>query len=234
MKLKPVKTRRIYEEIVEQIRLLVSEGHVKAGDRLPSERDLAERLQVSRASVREALSALEMMGLLEIRSGEGTYIKQVNIDSVVAPLAWVLSMEKDTVLELLEVRKILETQAAVLAAERAESDELMEMRDALEEMRSDLNTERLGDASDHSFHYAIARGTKNKILLRLMNAISDTMRQTLQASRIKLFESEGIPERLYREHEDIYLAIEAKSPKEARKLMLSHLEGVEKEYLKNL
>jgi GntR family transcriptional repressor for pyruvate dehydrogenase complex len=234
MKLKPVKTKRIYEEIVEQIRLLVSEGHVKAGDRLPSERDLAERLQVSRASVREALSALEMMGLLEIRSGEGTYIKQVNIDSVVAPLAWVLSMEKDTVLELLEVRKILETQAAVLAAERAETEELSEMRQALGEMKRDLKLERLGDASDHSFHYAIARGTRNKILIRLMNAISDTMHQTLRASRIKLYESEGIPERLYREHENIFLAIEAKSPDKARNLMLGHLEGVEKEYLKDL
>ncbi len=234
MKLKPVKTRRIYEEIVEQIRLLVSEGHVKAGDRLPSERDLAERLQVSRASVREALSALEMMGLLEIRSGEGTYIKQVNIDSVVAPLAWVLSMEKDMVLELLEVRKILETQAVVLAAERAEPEEIMDMREALEEMKKDLQAGRLGDSSDHSFHYAIARGTRNKILIRLMNAISDTMYQTLRASRIKLYESEGVPERLYKEHEDIFKAIESKTPDEACRFMLKHLEGVEKEYLKNL
>lgn len=234
MKLKPVKTRRIYEEIVEQIRLLVSEGHVKAGDRLPSERDLAERLQVSRASVREALSALEMMGLLEIRSGEGTYIKQVNIDSVVAPLAWVLSMEKDMVLELLEVRKILETQAAVLAAERAEAEEISEMKDALDQMKMDLQAGRLGDSSDHSFHYAIARGTRNKILIRLMNAISDTMVQTLRASRIKLFESEGVPERLYEEHQNIFRAIEAKSQTEAHSLMLQHLEGVEKEYLKDL
>lgn len=233
MKLKPVKTRRIYEEIVEQIRLLVSEGHVKAGDRLPSERDLAERLQVSRASVREALSALEMMGLLEIRSGEGTYIKQVNIDSVVAPLAWVLSMEKDTVLELLEVRKILETQAAVLAAERAEPENLAELRDALEEMKMDLDAGRLGEASDHSFHYAIARGTRNKILIRLMNAISDTMHQTLKTSRTQMYESDEIPERLYREHVRIFEAIEARTPKEARNRMLSHLQGVEKEYMKD-
>lgn len=233
MKLKPVKTRRIYEEIAEQIRLLVSEGHVKAGDRLPSERDLAERLQVSRASVREALSALEMMGLVEIRSGEGTYIKQVNIDSVVAPLAWVLSMEKDVVLELLEVRKILETQAVVLAAERAEAEELIEIRDALAEMKHDLEVGRLGDASDHSFHYAIARSTKNKILIRLMNAISDTMQQTLKTSRTKLYEKKGIPERLYQEHEKIYLAIADKSPQEASLCMLNHLEGVEKEYLED-
>lgn len=233
MKLKPVKTKRIYEEIVEQIRLLVSEGQLKAGDRLPSERDLAEKLQVSRASVREALSALEMMGLLEIRSGEGTYIKQVNIDSVVAPLAWVLSMEKDIVLELLEVRKILETQAAVLAAERAESEELNDMNEAVEEMECDLKMGRLGDTADLNFHYAIARATKNKILIRLMNAISDTMHQTLRTSRTKLFASNGIPERLYHEHQNIYLAIEAKNSEEACNLMLKHLLGVEKEYLKD-
>ncbi|MFA6808188.1 MAG: FadR/GntR family transcriptional regulator [Eubacteriales bacterium] len=234
MELKPVKTRRIYEEIVEQIRVLVSEGQVKAGDRLPSERDLAERLQVSRASVREALSALEMMGLLEIRSGEGTYIREVNIESVVAPLAWVLSIEKDIVLDLLEVRKILETQASALAAERAESEEIAEIKDVLDQMGKDLEAGNLGDSSDHNFHYAIARATKNKILIRLMNAISDTMHQTLKASRIKLYEQEGIPERLYKEHEAIFRAIESKSAKSAQKLMLAHLLAVEKEYVKDL
>jgi len=234
MKLKPVKTKKIYEEIVEQIRLLVAEGQLKAGDRLPSERDLAERLQVSRASVREALSALEMMGLLEIRSGEGTYIKHVNIDSIVAPLAWVLSMEKDMVLELLEVRKILETQAAMLAAERAEPEELKEIGEALAGMKEDLDRNRLGDASDHAFHYAVARATHNKILVRLMNAISDLMHQTLRASRMKLFESPGVPERLYKEHEAIYRAINARMPTEASNLMFYHLQGVEEEYLKDL
>lgn len=234
MELKPVKTKRIYEEIAEQIRSLVTDGQLQPGDRLPSERELAERLQVSRASVREALSALEMMGLLEILSGEGTFIKEVNIDSVVAPLAWMLSLEKDTVLELLEVRKILETQAVVLAAGRAEMDELAEMREALEEMKSDLESGRLGDVADHHFHYAIANGTKNKILVRLMNAVSDTMQKTLKASRTKLYEREEIPMRLYLEHLGIFKAIEDKSPKDACELMLKHLQGVEEEYLRDL
>ncbi len=234
MKLRPVKTRRIYEEVAEQIRMLVSEGQLKPGDRLPSERDLAERLQVSRASVREALSALEMMGLLEIRSGEGTYIKQVNIDSVVAPLAWVISMEKDTVLELLEVRKILETQAAGLAAERAEDEELQEIAEALEDMHNDLLAGKFGDASDHNFHHAIARATKNNILVQLMNAISDTMFQTLKTSRQKLNEVEGWQERLYKEHEAIFKAITDKKQDEAISLMLQHLEGVEIEYIRNV
>ena len=120
MILKPIRTRKIYEQIVDQIGQLVAQGQLQPGDRLPSERELVERFQVSRASIREALSALEMMGLIEVRSGEGTFIRQVNIESVVTPLAWMLFIEKDTDLELYEARKILEVQAAGLAAERAE------------------------------------------------------------------------------------------------------------------
>jgi GntR family transcriptional repressor for pyruvate dehydrogenase complex len=227
MELKPIKTKRIYEEIIEQIRLLVTEGHLQPGDRLPSERELSVQLNVSRASVREALSALEMMGLLEIRSGEGTFIKKINIDSVVTPLTWVLSMEKDTVLELLEVRKMIEGQAVALAARRATPENLRELEEALRLMYEDLQTNQLGETSDHRFHYAIAKASKNKILLRLMNAISDTMQQTLKASRIRLYEGADAPERLYREHSQVYEAIIQRSEERARRVMLDHLAGVE-------
>ena len=227
MELKPIKTRKIYEEIIEQIRRLVTSGHLQPGDRLPSERDLAERLQVSRASVREALSALEMMGLLEIRSGEGTFIRQVNAESVVAPLAWFLCMEKNTVLEILEVRKILEGQAVSLAAQRADQEDIEEMLEALQVMEHDLRTGQLGEKADHRFHYAIAQATHNKILLRLMNAISDTMHQTLKTSRIKLYEGPDMPERLYNEHVEIFKAIKEGNADKACDLMLAHLTGVE-------
>lgn len=232
MKIRPVKTKRIYEEIIEQIHMLVTEGKIKAGDRLPSERDLAEMLQVSRASVREALSALEMMGLLEIRSGEGTYIKQVNIDSVVAPLAWVLSLEKDTLSELLETRKMLETQAAFLAALRAEPKDLAEMQESLQEIRQAMQHGRKDYPCDRSFHEAIASGAKNRILYRMLDAISNTMHQTLKTYWSALFEKKGIPELLYQEHEAIYKAIEAKQPQEAYDRMLKHLERIDQEFYK--
>ncbi len=234
MELKPIKTRKIYEEIVEQIRKLVTDGDLKPGDRLPSERDLAERLQVSRASVREALSALEMMGLLEVRSGEGTYIRQGNIESVIIPLAWALSMEKDTVLELLEVRKILEVQAVCLAAERAGEEDLTELQRALQAMRLDLEAGKLGEEADHSFHYTVARAAHNKILLRLMNTISDTMQQTLTTSRLKLYQGAGTPEKLYHEHIEIYEAIQTKDVERAKTSMFNHLAGVEQEMLRDI
>lgn len=234
MIIKPIKTQKIYEQIVEQIGILVAEGHLKPGDRLPSERELVERFEVSRASIREAISALEMMGLIEVRSGEGTYIRQVNIDSVVAPLAWMLFIEKDTDLELYEARKILEVQAAGLAAERAEEDEISEMFEALEVMRVDLQIQRLGEDADHHFHYAIARATHNKILFRLMNTISDTMRKTLKTSRSKLYEDRNTPEKLYKEHYLIYEAIKNHDVERAQQLMLDHLVGVETQLAKYL
>ncbi|MDR3587916.1 MAG: FadR/GntR family transcriptional regulator [Desulfosporosinus sp.] len=227
MIIKPIKTQKIYEQIVDQIGQLVAEGQLKPGDRLPSERELVERFQVSRASIREAISALEVMGLIEVRSGEGTYIRQVNIDSVVAPLAWMLFIEKDTDLELYEARKILEVQAAGLAAERAEDDEICEMFEALEVMRMDLQIQRLGEDADHHFHYAIARATHNKILFRLMNTISDTMRKTLKTSRSRLYEDKNTPEKLYQEHYHLYEAIKNHDVEKAQKLMLDHLVGVE-------
>ena len=234
MIIKPIKTQKIYEQIVDQIGQLVAEGHLKPGDRLPSERELVERFQVSRASIREAISALEMMGLIEVRSGEGTYIRQVNIDSVIAPLAWMLFIEKDTDLELYEARKILEVQAAGLAAERAEEDEINDMFEALEIMRIDLENHRLGEDADHHFHYAIARATHNKILFRLMNTISDTMKKTLKTSRSKLYEDRATPERLYKEHYFLYEAIKNHDVEKAQKLMLDHLVGVENHLAKYL
>lgn len=230
--LRPIKTRKIYEQIVDQIAQLVAEGHLKPGDRLPSERELVERFQVSRASIREAISALEMMGLIEVRSGEGTYIREVNIDSAVAPLAWMLYMEKDTEFELYEARKILEVQAARLAAERAKDDEINDMCKALESMRLDLQKHCLGEEADHHFHYAIAKATHNKILFRLMITISDTMRNTLKSSRSKLYEDTSSPERLYQEHYSIYEAIKNRDSENAQKLMYKHLVGVENQLAK--
>ncbi|EHL07437.1 FCD domain protein [Desulfitobacterium hafniense DP7] len=232
MELKPIKTRKIYEEIVEQIRELVARGELKPGDRLPSERDLVERLKVSRASIREALSALELMGLLEVRSGEGTFVRRLRSESVVAPLAWMLTMEKGTVLELLEIRKILEVQAVGMAAERAEAEDIRELSAALDRLQDDLHSPTSDGSSDHRFHYAITRATKNKIMIRLMDTISDLMKYSLKASRSKLYEGKYTPALLFQEHKKIYEAIVAKDVEMARNYMLTHLTGVEEEILK--
>src|SRR5262249_37075710 len=115
----PVRNIRIYEEIVRQIRGLVADGRVKSGDRLPPERDLAERFRVSRASVREALRALQVTGLIEIRPGEGTFVREVSVEALVEPLARVILAQREGVAELYEARRLLEPPIAGLAARRA-------------------------------------------------------------------------------------------------------------------
>ncbi len=233
MELKPIKTRKIYEEIVEQIRDLVARGELKPGDRLPAERELVERLKVSRASIREAISALELMGLLEVRSGEGTYVRNLRSEAVVAPLAWMITMEKGTVLELLEVRKFLEVQAAGMAAQQADEMDLRELASSLEELKAEVNNPISDGSSDHRFHYNITRATKNKIMIRLMDTISDLMGYMLKTSRSKLYEGKYTPALLFQEHSKIYEAIKAGDVMESRERMLAHLTGVEEEILKS-
>ena len=145
-----------------------------------------------------------------------------------------LFIEKDTDLELYEVRKILEVQAAGLAAERVQETEIKDMYEALEVMRLDLKIDRLGEEADHCFHFAIARATHNKMLIRLMNTISETMQKTLKSSRNKLYSDKDSPVRLYKEHDSIYEAIKNHHVLKAQKLMLDHLVGVETQLAKYL
>ena len=227
MQFKPIKPRKIYEQIVEQIKLMLTEGNLKPGDKLPSERDMAEHLKVSRASVREALSALHLMGLVEIKSGEGTFIKPVDVNSIIEPLALILLMERDTIIEILEIRKGLEVEAAGLAAVRREDEDLQKIKEALDEMRSDIDTLEVGEKADWKFHYAVARASQNTLLTRLMNTISDTIENTMYSSRKKLFRIPNMPQTLLKAHEGIYDAIAEGNSIEARKRMYEHLLMVE-------
>lgn len=227
MQFKPIKPRKIYEQIVEQIKAMITEGNLKPGDRLPSEREMADRLKVSRASVREALSALHLMGLVEIKSGEGTFIKQTSIDSIIEPLALVLLMERDTVIEILEVRKGLEVEAAGLAALRRDEEDLAKMREALDEMKRDIEQSEIGEKADWKFHYTIAQASQNVLLTRLMNTVADTIENTMRTSRQKLYNTEKMPQTLLNAHEGIYEAIKNGDAMEARKRMFEHLLMVE-------
>lgn len=235
VELKPIKTKKIYEEIVDQIRQLLIDGHIKPGDKLPSERELIKSFKVSRSSIREALSALEMMGILEVRTGEGTFIRHIRPESMMASLAWSLYLDKGSILEMLEVRKMIEVQAVGYAAERATDKEITQLSETLDKMKN--NFENMGSVSekaDMMFHYTIAVATQNKITIKLMDTISDNLQHLIHATRPKLYEGKYTPELLYHEHEKIYKAIRTRNSEEARRQMLEHLNGVENEILKCL
>lgn len=228
MQLKPIKTKKIYEEIIDQIKGLIAEGVLSPGDKIISERELADKLEVGRSAVREAIRALEAMGIVETRPGEGTFIKEVSTQSLVEMLALVLMTERATVRELLELRKILEVENAGLAALRYTQENLDNMEEALKQMKFDIDKGDLGDKADMKFHYSIAEATQNSLLVRLMDTISGTMQKVLRVARQQLYETPGTPERLLREHQAIFAAIKKGDMKNAKKLMLEHLEKVEK------
>jgi GntR family transcriptional repressor for pyruvate dehydrogenase complex len=224
---KPVKTRKIYEEVIEQIKQLIVVGELQPGDKLLSERELSEKLNVSRASIREAFSALEIMGIITIRPGEGSFVRQVSFEGMLEPLSFLLHVNVDDAMNLLEVRKMLEVEIAALAANRATPENIEEMRNALHRMVDEVNDGEVGDKADAEFHYAILKAAHNPILIKLMSAVSDLMNSTYRFSRQKIFMEGNMQKVLYDSHCSIFQAIEQKKPKLARKMMEKHLTMVE-------
>jgi GntR family transcriptional repressor for pyruvate dehydrogenase complex len=236
MDLRPIKSRKIYEEIVEQIKRLMADGNLKPGDRLLSERDLAEQLQVSRASVREALRALEVMGFLEIKTGGGTFVKETCANDIILPLAMFISIEKGSFFEIYEIRKIFETAAARLAACRATPIDLAKMEENLKKLEEGLDNfdSEKGEDSDTAFHFAIAEATQNSWLLRLLHTLSDSFHKTVSAARKQLYLTPGNAQVLIMQHRRIYEAIRDANPALAEKAMLDHLTFAEASMAKNL
>ncbi len=176
--LAPIKRSRIYERIVEQIQQLVAQGHLQPGGRLPTERELAAIFGVSRTSVREALRALELRGIIEGRQGGGTFIKQVSPEQVTQSLVAAFLAGKKELADILELRQLIEPGVAQLAAERASSEHLAYLEELLERQRQRIAA---GDSyvdEDTRFHYTLAVATGNSALLRLMDAIMDMLKES--------------------------------------------------------
>src|SRR5919108_1448368 len=136
--LKVIKKTRIHEEVVTQIHDLIREGRLKAGDQLPSERELAETFKVSRTSVREALRALETKGLIVSRTGMGNFVANLPVESLIAPLAKLLSEEKDALADIFEMRKLIEPHIAALAAERSTSKHIQTLNKLLDDQEQQI------------------------------------------------------------------------------------------------
>src|SRR5512132_646502 len=156
MELEPVKSIRIYEDIVRQVKALIADGRLTSGDRLPPERELAERFRVSRTSVREALRSLQSRGLIEIRAGEGAFVRAVPGEARSEPLALGILPHREAVGELFEARRILEPAIAALAARRATPEDIAEMARILEEQAKEVAQGRTGLIQDAAFHGAMA------------------------------------------------------------------------------
>lgn len=224
-----IANQRIYEQIVGQISQMLKSQVLRPGDRLPPERQLAEEFGVSRTAVREALSALCLAGLLEVRAGEGTFIRSVSEEGLVAPLALLLSIEQDQVLlrELIEVRIALEAESAALAAERWEPDDMEAIEAAMREMEQDPFDGNAGAEADWRFHQAIASASGNGIILQIMRMFRESLAGAVKHYRTQLI-SRSPDQRnvILNEHREIMEAIRSRDPEHAKQRMNHHLERV--------
>ncbi|MCL5780862.1 MAG: FadR family transcriptional regulator [Firmicutes bacterium] len=234
MDFKPIKAKKIYEEIVDQIKGMIARGELNPGDKLIPERELAECMGVGRSAVREAYRALEAIGIIEIKPGEGTFVRKIGNKPMTDIMSLAVLTGKDTLFELLELRKIVETEVAALAAVRRTDEDLKEIKNWLEQMKQDIKNANLGDLSDLKFHYAITDAAHNSLLTRLMNSISETMKQEMKTARENLYLTPGTPSRLYEQHKVIYEAIARGDEIAARSAMLKHLSRTEKELKEKL
>ncbi|PLX98248.1 MAG: FadR family transcriptional regulator [Desulfuromonas sp.] len=225
----PIKPKKISEEIVEQIKQLISSGDLKPGERVPSERELSTMLGVSRPSVREAIMVLEAMGFLESRQGGGTYIRSLTEMTIADPLSSLVGSKQPKILyALTEVRMGLETWSAYLAAQRATEDQIQQMRSLYTIMEKQAAEGGWDAEIDAKFHYIITEATQNTIQVHVLNTIHSLFQTTIMVALTEFYQKEGYLERLLTQHRDILEAIEARDPERAQKAMQVHLELVEK------
>jgi len=226
---KPIKKTRIYEEIVDEIKNLISQGRLKWGDQLPTERELSETFKVSRTCVREAFRVLESQGFLESRPGNGTYVSNNAIDSLVQPLASFILKEKDYQIEIFDMRQLLESQLAYLAAEKATPENMAKMEKILKSQEEQIANGETGLDSDSDFHHALAEAANNRILLHIIN----TTKEFLAESRESYLLGEERAKKSLPHHKRIFSAIKKGDGELAAEAMREHIEGVEKTLIDN-
>jgi GntR family transcriptional repressor for pyruvate dehydrogenase complex len=209
----------LHEQVVEQLRAYVTAEGLRAGDRLPPERAMAERLGVSRVSVKQAIVVLEVQGLVDVRHGGGTYLRRDSLD--VEPIE-VLVDRKRRLPDVLEAREALETKLAELAAHRRTANDLAEIDAALSEMRRQIDAGELGIDGDRRFHAAVTAAAQSSLLAHFMRSIADQIAESRQES----LRQPGRPLRSLGQHQRIADAIRAGDPRAAASAMRRHVRTV--------
>ena len=218
-----VRKGRRYEQVAEQIQRLIASGALKPGDRLPAERELAAKFGVGRSSLRDAIRTLEVMGIVESRQGSGTVVRDLSTDSLVVPLASVLAHKRGLVVELLDVRRMIEPALAARAAANATEEELARLEDIVRRQAEKVRRGEPSIEEDSEFHYTIALAARNSVVLRVIDVLMDLLRE----SRARSLQVKGRPERSCAGHRRILRAIKRRDGPAAEAAVLKHLKEIE-------
>jgi GntR family transcriptional repressor for pyruvate dehydrogenase complex len=219
----PVRSSKVYEQIAEQIEQLILSGKLHSGDRLPTERELAEQFQASRTAVREAMKTLAQKGLVDMRPGRGTVVIDGTSQAMQHSLGLMIRVgQAGSESNLVEVREILEPELAALAAARATGEHIAAMQQAVQVMDASLDDANTYIAADNDFHLALARATHNDLILTFVDSIVGL----LSEQRKHIFSVAGGSARGQIHHKQILDAILLHDPEAARAAMRAHLQQV--------
>ncbi|MER6346319.1 FadR/GntR family transcriptional regulator [Streptomyces sp. NPDC001595] len=214
----------VTQRAIERIKEMITEGRLEPGQRLPTERDLAARLGISRSSMREAIRALTVLGVLEARHGSGIYVTRLEAGDLLETFGVVADLSRgERLVELLEVRRVLESTATALAAARITPDQLAEVERQLTAMNATDDPERIL-AHDLAFHRAIAEAAGNESMAAILEGLSS---RTFRARVWRGYQEEGAFDRTRREHAAIHRALAARDPEAARAAAATHVGEVE-------
>lgn len=214
----------VTDAAIDRIKQMILSGELAPGGRLPKEADLAERLGLSRNSLREAVRALALINVLDVRQGDGTYVTSLEPGLLLDAMSFVVDFHRDdTVLQFFQVRRILEPEATAMAATRMTEAEIAELREILVRLPEDPSVEQLA-ANDLEFHRRIAAGSGNAVLCSLIESLSGP---TTRARIWRGLARENALDRTHEQHAAICDAIAARQPEVARSWATVHIAGVE-------
>jgi DNA-binding FadR family transcriptional regulator len=209
---------------IEKIREMIVAGELRPGDRLPREADLAQRLGLSRSSLREAVRALSLIRILDVRQGDGTYVTSLDPSLLLDAMSFVVDLHHEgSLLHLLEARRVLEGQAAMLAAQRIDDEQVAELRELLDAMPGCGTVEEFVE-NDIAFHRAIAVASGNPVIATLLESLSGP---TIRARIWRGITEGGAIDRTIAEHRAICDALEQRRPELVHAWMTVHLASVE-------
>lgn len=221
---------RSYQKLAARIAGLITEGEFKVGDRLPSERALAERFNVSRTLVREAIIVLEIQGAVEVRGGSGIYICAPAAGAAVpAASAYTLSPGPGP-FELLRARSLIESEIASVAAENRKDSDIDRIYAALAAMREHMQDKAANEAADRLFHLRIAESTGNSVLLQMVTALWDHTKAPIWSQMEAHFHTPELRRASQDDHQRVFNALLERNPAEARAAMRAHIDRVIAEF----
>lgn len=224
------KISKTYDIVTKYIKDKIIDGTLKIGDRLPSEREMAEKLGVSRTSIREAIRALEVIGIIESRRGAGTYIVDNFNNSLFQPLSMMFMLQEYSALDILELREGLEIQCCKMASKVISKKDIEVLNNIVSDMYETTNEDKSLDL-DIKFHNVIIKASNNPLIINVLSVISQLMDKFIKDARKIILCKNDNREKLLDTHKDIVLAIESRDESKCVYSIKKHFELIKESYI---